>query len=155
MADPLKVLALDPGERVGWATGWIYTEGPSELRVENHGITQLKPMALKVHEVAGDYDLIIYETFRLRPASAKQLIGSDFPTVQFIGMVRLAAWLAGTKLVSQGPSIKATADKVIPVQYPDIDARIKALPASHDESHDGDALRHLAFYHFDRYVGKS
>lgn len=147
-----RVLALDPGERVGWAHGTI---SPVGLEVTGHGISVLKDMALAVHARASEYDVLIYETWRLRPAMAKKFAGNDFPSVQFIGMVRLAAWLTpGLKLVSQGPSIKATADRVIPAHYSDIAEKIAALPKAHDDSHDGDALRHLAYYHFDRYLGK-
>jgi hypothetical protein len=149
----VKILALDPGERVGWATATV--DGPHhELVIEDHGIARLRDMAMAVYRAVvteDKYDVVIYETWRLRANKARQFAGNDFPSVQFIGMVRLACWLnPRVKLASQGPSIKSTADKVIPNQYPDVARRIDNAPAAHDESHDTDALRHIAFYHWSK-----
>lgn len=150
----MKVLAIDPGERVGWATFEVAAQspegGPPELTVVNHGIAFLKDFALKYMKVVKDYDVVVYETFRLRPTSAKAMIGNDFPVVQLIGMVKLGAWLhPQVKLVSQGPVIKHTADKTMPDE---IRKRIEGLPANHDDSHDGDALRHGWHWYWSRYV---
>lgn len=182
----LRVLAIDPGERVGYATGTIADgavllqrdgradgrpfaqivaeDGPLPeagvpyatrklLTVDTHGIATLKDFALKLFEVAGSYDVIVYETWRLRPAMARKFVGSDFPTVQLIGMIRAAAWINGVKLAAQGPDTKATADRTLAAgQHPDIAARIAAAPKDHDEAHDTDALRHLWFYYWKGYV---
>lgn len=163
----MRILALDPGERVGWAVGEVdedeFTVLPNTdnlavpaLKVVNHGISELKPMALAAYRSVKDddkYDVVIYETFKLSGAKARFLVGSEFPTVQFIGMVRLACWLnPRVKVVSQSPAMKSTADKVIPAFYADINQRIADAPKAHDESHDTDALRHLAKWHWDTYV---
>jgi hypothetical protein len=149
----VRVLALDPGERVGWATGVIDTGAEPFLEVSNHGISFLKDMALKLHEVAGNYDVIVYETWRLRPNKAKAFIGNEFLSSQFIGMVRLCCWLnPGVKIVPQGPNTKSTADRYIAHHQPDIQRRLDAMPKAHDDGHDGDALRHLAFYYYDKFA---
>lgn len=159
----LRVLAMDPGERVGWATGWIELPGDSTphdhevseptLTIDTHGISFLKDMALKLHTVAQEYDVIVYETWRLRADKARSFIGSEFLSSQFIGMVRLCAWLSPhTTLVPQGPGTKKTADKYIAAHQPDIQRRLDALPKNHDDGHDGDALRHLAFFFFNKHV---
>jgi hypothetical protein len=54
-----RILVVDPGERVGWAHANITSNG---VEVTGHGITPLKDFALKLHEVAGNYDTIIYES---------------------------------------------------------------------------------------------
>lgn len=162
----MRILALDPGERVGWAVAecddellvpWHISEevtvAAPELRIVNHGISFLKDMALAVHDRAFSYNHVVYETWRLQANKARTFAGSDFPSVQFIGMVRMACWLNPTVTIhSQSPSTKSTADRVIPLLYPDIDGRIKAAPAAHDDSHDTDALRHLAYWHYRRFI---
>lgn len=143
------VLALDPGEKVGWARAVLHEDGSwSEIR---HGITPLKDMALAVASHAGEYDTVVYESFRIRPDMAKSLIGSDLQTVQFIGMVRLAVWTSEDqpRLVSQGASVQSTGLKVAPAEVQKI---IKNAPASHDDAHDISALAHLAYYWFQNYV---
>lgn len=168
VAGAMKVLWIDPGEKVGWAHAavknavWVGTpapEGgvkisdkPAELKVTGHGISHLKDFALKLHEVAGDYDLIGYERYRISGAHVRRHVGSDVPTLQLIGMIRLCAWVGGVKIVEQDPGKMATADKVIPVNFPDIQRRLDELPKTHDEAHDGSALRHLAYWFWKEYV---
>lgn len=149
----MKVLAIDPGERVGWAVGEVgcldVGDDPAvgqHLSVLTHGITALKPFALKLFEAIAGYDVVVYETYRISANHVKHHIGSDVPTLQLIGMIRAAAWLhPAVKIVGQGPAIKKTADKTMPA---DLAERIAALPAAHDDSHDGDALRHLWHWHW-------
>lgn len=151
-----RILVVDPGERVGWCHALFSYDSGSAVSAENvevtgHGITPLKDFALKLHEVAGNYDTIIYEQYRIYAHMARQHIGSDIPTAQFVGMVKLCAWLnPSVKLVSQGASCMKTGEKVAPPQIAEILAR---LPKSHDEAHDGSALRHLSFYWFKNYAG--
>lgn len=146
-----RVLAIDPGERVGWAVAdaepWMDDpDRAATFEVTGHGITALKPFALKLFEAILGYDVVVYETYRISANHIKHHIGSDVPTLQLIGMIRAAAWLHPTvKLVGQGPETKKTADRTMPE---DLTTRIAALPAAHDDSHDGDALRHLWFWHW-------
>jgi hypothetical protein len=121
------------------------------MSVTGHGITPLKDMALALAKNIGKYDTVIYETWRLYAHKAKYLIGGDMQSSQFIGMVRLLAWLnPSVKLVSQGANCMTTGDKVA---TPAIREILNNLPKSHDESHDGSALRHLSYYYFQKYVG--
>lgn len=152
----MRVLALDPGERVGWARADVAEDGTwSELR---HGITPLKDMALAVYraleteppDIEGDglpaklpeYDVLVVEDWRLRAEKAKSFVGSSFPAVQFIGMVRLCAWRSGCKLVMQGPALKTTADKTLARLWPEMYEKV-TQSISHDDGHDLDAIRHL------------
>lgn len=153
-----RVLALDPGERVGWARADVAEDGSwTDLR---HGITPLKDMALAVFdaqihptydhvlEVAQidgdltDYDVLVVEDWRLRAEKARSFIGSSFPAVQFIGMMRMLSWVSGCKLVMQGPNLKTTADKTLKRLWPEM-AEFVGQSISHDDGHDLDAIRHL------------
>lgn len=162
----MKVLAIDPGERVGWAHGviqqpgdtWAEGGGPVQTRTEpalmvtGHGIATLKDMALKLHEVAGNYDVIVFEEYRIssNPQKLKAHVGSDVPTLQLVGMIRLCAWLnPQAKLVTQYPKNKATAERSMPAWLRE---KIAGLPARHDDAHDGDALLHLWFYYWKTHV---
>lgn len=152
----MRVLALDPGDRVGWARADV---DPSSGTWDDfrHGITPLKDMALAVHErVTGgrnrrpleherSYDLVVCEDWRLYPHLAKTMVGSAFPSVQFIGMVKLSCWLSGTKYVTQGAAIKTTADKVMAKLNPELHELV-TKPIAHDDGHDLDAIRHLYFW---------
>lgn len=147
----MKILVLDPGEKVGWATAQMTSDG---LAVLDHGISHLKDTAMAVYDAVVErktYSVVVCETWRLRPGSAKHFIGNDFPSVQFIGMVRLCCWLANVKYVGQSPSVKSTANQLLTAaHYPEIAELIAKAPAAHDQSHDTDALRHLVAYHWGR-----
>jgi len=139
---------------VGWARADVADDGTwTDLR---HGITPLRDMALAVHtataygEVAGytsDYDVVVMEDWRLYPDKVREFSGSTFPSVQFIGMVRLCCWLSGTSLVMQGARVKTTTDKTMPALRPDL-YKMVTVPRKHDDSHDMDAIRHLWHWTF-------
>lgn len=151
----MRVLALDPGERVGWARADVDDSGTwDDFR---HGITPLRDMAMAVHRALTDhdgydvramapqYDVVVVEDWRLYPHLAKSMIGSSFPSVQFIGMVRLSCWLSNTKIVTQGAGIKTTADKMMAKVHPDL-YELVTRPVAHDDGHDQDAIRHLFYW---------
>lgn len=153
----MRVLALDPGERVGWARADVDEDGTwSQLR---HGITPLWDMATAVarasdiypsgedYESAPDYDVVVMEDWRLYPHMANNFVGSAFPSVQFIGAVRLCCKLSGTKLVMQGAAVKKTADKTLAKLRPELHELV-TRPIKHDDGHDQDAIRHLWVYTF-------
>jgi hypothetical protein len=145
-----RVLAIDPGERVGWArasmdAGLMPGHGGAELV---QGVTPLKDFALKLGEVFGDYDTVIYETWRLYPHKAKALIGNDMQPSQLVGIIRYLGWInPQVKLVSQGADTKTLADKA----YGSWLAPRFALST---EEHDKDALRHLVWYWHKQYAGE-
>jgi hypothetical protein len=166
----MRVLAVDPGERVGWATATVYPEGIeapdpdvgsraiAELEVTGHGIAFLKDAAMQVYKavVAEDrIDVVVYETFILTARGGKTMVGSDLQTAQLVGMIRLCGWLnPRVQLVPQRPGAMRSADKSMR-SHPSgaiMQEIIAKLPKSHDESHDGSALRHLWTYFFERYV---
>jgi hypothetical protein len=157
----MRVLAVDPGERVGWATAIVHGQdgGGHHLEVTGHGIAFLKDAALQIHQavaVEKRFDVVIYETFLLTARGAKVMVGSDLQTAQFVGMVRQSAWLNPVcQLVPQGPAAMSSARKSLRCGHPsaeDVALRISKLPKSHDDSHDGSALLHLWNFFFERYV---
>lgn len=137
MAEVERILALDPGERTGWAAG---TWDGQQLTDIKQGVAALKDMALALGKRIDTYDTVVYEVWRLYPHMARTMIGNDFQPVQFIGMVRYLAWLhPQIKLVSQGADIKNTALKTMPTV---LSKRMKKS----SEQHDQDALMHLWHY---------
>ena len=144
----MRVLAIDPGERVGWAHGILTPPnavGPG-VEITGQGVSPLKDFALKLHEVFGEYDVVVYETWRLYPGIAKSMVGNDMQPSQLVGMIRLCGWLnPGTKLVSQGANIKKTALKTMPDW-------LKERMSQSSEQHDQDALMHLWFFHWERRI---
>lgn len=149
----MKVLVIDPGERVGWAIGEIAPDGTGGvLKVLDHGIEfyhEFERDFLRARVEAGEFDLVIFERFRIRADKAKDFIGSEMPTIQLVGAIKYACRMSGTKWVSQGP--KAMTDARISLKNPggkDILRRLSKLPKSHDDAHDGSALLHLWTYYF-------
>lgn len=147
----MRVLSLDPGEKVGWARADVSPTGEwSDLR---HGITPLRDMAIAVHDAlhkypgleASDYDLVICEDWRLYPHMANQFVGSSFPSVRFIGAVELACWVSGTKLRMQGARIKKATLPPMAKLDPELHAKVTRAGA-HDDLHDMDAILHLWHY---------
>lgn len=157
-----RILAIDPGERVGWCHGVILSSDdvstyekqaqPAELEVTGHGITPLKDFAIKLAEVIGNYDRVIYEIYRIQPGKERQHVGSEVPTLQFIGMARLLGWLSDVQLVRQTTTHRDTGYKRAPEWCPQIQEIIERLPKTHDDAHDGDALAHLAYYYTQHYL---
>jgi hypothetical protein len=141
-----RVLVIDPGERVGWAVVTIDEQGMSVLR---HGITGLKDFAVKLDTSFHRYDTVVYETYRIAAEKLKQHVGSDVPTLQLIGMIRLLSWRhPEVKLVGQGPLLKNTGRKYAAVHLPAVQELLDRLPKTHDDAHDGDAVLHAAAYYF-------
>jgi hypothetical protein len=148
-----RILAIDPGERVGWAHGVADVtrlsgggEPIHDLEITGQGVSPLKDFALKLGESIGNYDTVIYETWRLYPEMGKKMTGNDMQPAQLVGMIRYLAWThPQVKLVSQGAAIKNTALKTMPEE---ISKRFKKS----SEQHDKDALMHLWFYFWDRYA---
>lgn len=138
----LNVIAIDPGERVGWCTA-EYTPGSGAV-LKKHGISSLKQFALTFEQRCELYDVVIYEKFVLfKGDRGRAQEGSEMPTSQLIGMIRLTAWVNDKKLVSQAPIKKKTADKVATGEFKKL---IDGETGAHDDNHDIDAVRHLAYW---------
>lgn len=141
------VLVVDPGERVGWVRAAVVGD---HLEIVGHGITELKTFGLKINQVFGDYDVVVYESWRLAASMASKFAGNDFKTSQLIGMIRLSSWQNPcTKLVEQRPGNMKTGAKVV---LPHVQEIMDRLPAAHDESHDRSALLHLSYWYWKNYV---
>lgn len=144
----LRILAIDPGERVGWARGTVQADPDDgiSLRIDGQGVHELKDFAIKLYESITNYDVVIYETWRLYPGMAKKMIGNDMQPSQLVGMIRLLAWVhPDVKLVSLGATVKNTAIKTQPDWLRD---RV----AKSTEEHDKDALHLLWYYYWKHYV---
>lgn len=159
----MRVLWIDPGESVGWATATLgqvaAPESPWHIGDIEWGIEKLKPFALRLLERAGDYDVIGFERYIIhggRDLAAH--LGTDVPTLQLVGMIRLAAWRAqqqrsdgSPQILWQDPSAKnkgkGAARHLFPVEIQQVIA--DALTGPHDEGHHGDALLHLAAWYYD------
>lgn len=139
----LKVIAIDPGERTGWARATV-VDGVIGEPV--HGVSALQDFALKLGQVISDYDVVIYETWRLYPHMARKMIGNDMQPSQLVGIIRYLGWTnPGVKLVSQGANIKDYADKTMPEPW-------QERMAVASEEHDQDALRHLWYWYWRAFV---
>lgn len=151
----MRVLALDPGERVGWARAEVGSDCTwTDLR---HGITPLKDMALAVHYAQSNrgetpYDLIVCEGWRLQAGKQDEFIGSEFRSSQFIGMVRLCGWTSGTDVVLQEPRVKYHQCNE-PTNQPEwLREKLDKFPKTHDDAHDADALLHLWYWTWLKYA---
>lgn len=164
-----RVLALDPGDRVGWAAADIHDNG--EWDAVDHGIAELKVMATAVvapamdlhvgkseYDFRPDYDVVVCERWKLYKHKALALAGSEIPSAQFIGMVKLSCWLAGVPLIMQDPrdvnsndpSVLAPAEASMQKLRPELFEQVMR-PIAHNEGHDLVALKHLWLYTFRNY----
>lgn len=165
-----RVLALDPGDRVGWASADIQADGTwLDLK---HGIKDLKAMAFEVYHTTVEQpvrmvnnrvenvgaQVIVCERWALYAAKAREMVGSEIPSAQFIGMVKLSAWLANVPVVMQ-PASRVNSN--VPGKLAPAEASMKRLrpalfelvtqPIAHDDGHDLVAIKHLWAYTFDNY----
>jgi hypothetical protein len=161
----VRILALDPGERVGWNTATISheplpTPAPS-LRIDDYGILPQKRCALAMFGANGwslpglwitngQFDVVICESWILSAHGAKVSVGEEMLSSQFIGQVRLASWLTPyTRLVMQPPRAMNTGKLALLDDRPDyaaIRTIIEAAPKAHDDSHYVSSLLHTVRY---------
>lgn len=145
----MNVLAIDPGEKVGWATADLFTTMDGlRMAIPKHGIANMRDFAEQLDKSFGDYDVVIYETYRLR-SDCKKYVGDSLLTSQLIGMIRFLGWKhPHVRIVSQEPGVKNTGWKVAKTRLPQVQEILDRLPKSHDDAHDGDALAHLTYFYF-------
>ena len=154
----MKVIWIDPGETVGWATFRVDTKAPS-IELLDYGNTKLRPFAMKLLEVAHEYDWICFETYAIRADKLKQHAGSTVPTLQLVGMIRLAQWEGqrrnGTgfpQLDEQDPGFKKRGYGAMKLWLPgEIELVDEALAGRHDDGHFGDAVMHAAAWFHERW----
>jgi len=144
MSKPLRVIAIDPGQRVGWATGVIDPVAPA-LTVKDQGVDSLKDFALRLEDGVEQFDVVVYEQWILFGHMAKKMVGNDMKSSQLIGMIRFICWHHGITPVVQPTTAKKTAVATMPDS-------VKARIALSTEQHDKDALMHLWFYFFKHYA---
>lgn len=134
-----RVIAIDPGEATGWATGRI---GDGTLQLDKVGHSPWKQFAMTYAHTMIDgkdpFQVVIYESWRLRADVAKSMIGADFTASQCIGIIKLGAWWQNAILVTQEPSYKNVIDRQM--------GGTGYLPARDGVEHERDAVRHLAYY---------
>lgn len=151
---PERVIALDPGERTGWASALVSENRISELQ---HGVLPQKEMAFQLAEwqavgpIGKDdyppeaseraFDVIVWETWRPRPKAGSMawIQGDALLSAQHVGQIRFIGWLSGAKLVGHGPEKKTVA---LASMTGVLRARMEDCP----EQHDADALLHLWLY---------
>lgn len=139
----IRIIALDPGHQTGWARG-VIEEG--RLKDVVHGWSDWRSLSLALHKTMTGpepYDIVVFEDWRLRASSAREMLGSDMQSSQGIGAIRLCCWLAMANghpviIEVQQPSHKAPANALI-------ERYGLKLPKSEVE-HNRDALRHLWYY---------
>lgn len=134
-----RAIAIDPGEMTGWVTARI---GEGSLTLDKVGHTPWKEFSLTYARAmidGGDpFQVVIYESWRLRADVAKSMIGSDFTASQCIGVIKLGAWWQNAIIVTQEPMHKNVIDRQM--------GGTEYLPARDGVEHERDAVRHLAYY---------
>lgn len=150
-----RIIAIDPGEMTGWAIGNIYSghisgeptpegewaPGGQTLIVDQYGYDPWKGFVMNfanVMEGENPFDIVVYESFRIRATAAKALTGSDVPTAQCIGAIKLSSWRHGARLVTSEPSNKPVIDRQM--------GGTNYLPRRDQVEHYRDAVRHIHWY---------
>jgi hypothetical protein len=152
-----RVIAIDPGERAGWAAAIVEENRISSIE---HGVLAQTEMALELARCQGiqptedpplqlwrQYGVIVYETWRPRPknGSMNWIQGNQLLSAQLVGQIRLLGRLSGAKLVGYGPDKKTVALASMP-------GALRARMDGCHEQHDQDALMHLWMYAWDNWA---
>lgn len=135
----MRVIAFDPGEMTGWAIGTLYPE--ERLVIDSFGFDPWKKAAMdymRVMEGDNPFDVVVYESWRLRRGKEKELIGSDMQSSQCIGIIKYGAWKAHAQLVTSEPAYKPVIDAMM--------GGTLYLPNRDRVEHYRDAVRHLCWY---------
>jgi hypothetical protein len=175
---PVKTLWIDPGENVGWAKmdvhpaglGYYAGENGDEggcrpmhtLELVDYGNTKMQAFALNLRRTAAQYDVIGFEPYYIDPSKLLAHAGSDVPTLQLVGMIRLAVWEAqaerkdGRPRIEESPRTRKTRGLgAVRLYLPDFtDIVLEALHGPHDDGHYGDAILHGAAWYYDQFGNK-
>lgn len=90
----MRVISVDPGGDTGIALWDVYT------KYDEHKYRLISTKAVKPEEFykimrEANFDLIIYEDYKLFPQYAKTMSGNDFISSQLIGVMKSTAYLEG------------------------------------------------------------
>lgn len=150
------VLAMDPGGRSGWATGWMGRDllvvGPSGVFRQDtmftkiaawQSIGRMDPSARNPDAGPPEFDMIVNESWRPRRinGSMEWIEGDPLLSAQHVGQIRGLAILSGARYIEQSPTLKNT----YRASYPEA---LKDLDRISNEQHDQDARLHLWGYFF-------
>jgi hypothetical protein len=128
-----RIIGIDPGNTVGIAvcpvTGVNLIEELTQVKFDDFAEW------LEGFDTTG-LKYIIVEDFRLFKNKAKAQSGSDFQSVQCIGMVKFWARGKGIPVILQMSSILPIAERQTGIK----------LPKDHSESHKIAALLHIRFW---------
>lgn len=145
---PERVIALDPGERTGWATA---TMDRDLLVFHDYGAEKRRDMALRLlHEQCQGkplFDVMVWEAWIPRAddtGSMEWIKGNKLLSVRHVGHFELIAWESGTKTKEYGANLKKTFQASMPPQ-------LVELQRGASEQHPKDAIMHLYGYFFENW----
>lgn len=148
-----RVIAIDPGERVGWARCHI-VDGvldPATFAVGVHPLKQFaealigKTIVPAACDGEVELDLLAYEKWSLYASHAKVLVGSEMPSSQMVGIIRACGWISGAKLMCVGANKKGTGLTVMPTW-------LQERRAACSEEHSRDACELISYVWYRRHV---
>lgn len=142
----MRIIAIDPGENTGWAIGTVSQDGV--LTIDSYGFDPWKKFCMNYMDVmdgGNPFDVVVYESWRLRPANMKELAGSDLPSSQCVGIIKYGAWKHKKQLVTSEPSNKPVIDKQM--------GGTDYLPGRDNAEHHRDAVRHLCWFYVNKLGG--
>jgi len=131
-----KLIAIDPGEMTGYAMA-EWDRDTNEYTVVKWDHAPWKQFLIRYAQNF-EWDVVVYEAWRLRHEEAPKLVGSDMQSSQCLGGIRLQAWLHEAVLIEQSTQIKPFIDKRM--------GGTEYLPGRGGVEHHRDALRHLHYY---------
>jgi hypothetical protein len=133
-----RVIAFDPGEQTGWAIGVITGDS---MVITAFGYDPWKKASMdymRAMDGGQPFDVVVYESWRLRREKAKELSGSDMQSSQCIGIIKYGAWKHKRQLVTSEPAYKPVIDAMM--------GGTEYLPERDRVEHYRDAVRHLCWY---------
>ena len=135
------IVAVDPGQTTGVARA-SYEVG-SDVLVLSGGGWEIKNIegyvALETLLREAPPDLVIVESFNLRPDEAQSQVGSAFPSVEGIGIMKFICFELGVKMLLQTPGEKSMIADSDLMKYLDLNHLMSSL-------HIRDALRHITYF---------
>jgi hypothetical protein len=125
------MLYLDPGETTGWARF-------RRMRLIEAGEFAVTSTLMFDHLITHKHpQLMVMENYKVYGHRAQQHIGSEVPTIQYVGVVKYLALVYGVPLVLQMAFQAKSFVK---------DERLMELGLWHESKHARDAIRHGVYY---------